>query len=383
MTSSEVALVRLAAALRATFGVKHVLLVSSGQAALTLILLALRRLRDRTDVLLPAYTCFSVPAAVKRAGLSVRLADVNPGTFDFEPDALDRSVDTGTLCVVAHHLFGIPADIDRVRQACNRVGAFLVEDAAQAMGGRSRTGMLGTLGDVGFFSLGRGKSISAGSGGIILTDSDGIAGALASEYGRLKRPRAATVLGELARVFLMYLFIRPWLYWLPAGLPFLRLGETRFDLDFPLRRMSSLNAGLLAGWQARLTCANQTRAASAEDFRARLGLPRRDGPDVPYLRFPVLMGSRTARDRVYASAAERGLGVSRMYPTPVNEIPEITDRFAGQSFPSAKLIADRLLTLPTHHLVTEQDRQALCELLERRDALPTPSPAGVRTGAVP
>jgi perosamine synthetase len=387
MTSSEGALVRLAAGLRAAFGAKHVFLVSSGQAALALILLALRQLRNRTDVLLPAYTCFSVPAAVERAGLSVKLADVDPETFDFDAGALDRSVNDGTLCVVAHHLFGIPADIDRVRRACNRVGAFVVEDAAQAMGGRSRAAMLGTLGDVSFFSLGRGKSITAGSGGIILTASDGIAGALASEYGRLEKPRAATVLAELARVFLMWLSIRPSLYWLPAGLPFLRLGETRFDREFPMRRMSGLNAGLLAGWQARLTRASHRRAMSAEDFRARLGLPHPDGPDVPYLRFPVVMGSRTARDRIYASAAERGLGMSRMYPTPVNEIPEIADRFTGQSFPGAKLIADRLLTLPTHHLVTQQDRQALCEMIQRPEApsgaSATSSRLGVGTGAAP
>src|SRR2546422_8281633 len=101
MTSSEVALARAAAALRAHFGVKHVFLVSSGQAALTLILLALRRLRDRTDVLLPAYTCFSVPAAVERAGLSVKLADVDPETFDFDYRSLANAIDAKTLCVVS------------------------------------------------------------------------------------------------------------------------------------------------------------------------------------------------------------------------------------------------------------------------------------------
>ena len=73
------------------------------------------------------------------------------------------------------HLFGIPSDVDRTRRICEEKGIFLVEDAAQAMGVEHGGRKLGTLGDVGFFSLGRGKNISCGSGGIILTSSADIA----------------------------------------------------------------------------------------------------------------------------------------------------------------------------------------------------------------
>jgi len=384
LISGDRALDRAAATLRADFDVEHVFLVSSGQAALALILRALHRLRERREVLIPAYTCFSVPAAVERAGLSVKLADVHPETFDFDVDALDRALDSRTLCVVAHHLLGIPSDIARVRRACERAGAFLVEDAAQAMGGQSPDGPLGTLGDVGFFSLGRGKSVTAGSGGVILTRSRDIAAALAREYDQLEKPGAATGLRELARACAMYLFIRPWLYWIPASLPFLRLGETHFDRDFPMRRMSPVNAGLLAGWRTRVARANVIRARSSARFRAALGLSSAESPDIPYLRFPVLMASRGECDRACAAAAIRGLGVSRMYPAPVNEIPEIRDRFAGQSFPSAKLIAERLLTLPTHSLVSDRDRRAICDLIAASQPSSTPSTASVEvsTGVV-
>jgi perosamine synthetase len=365
--SGEQYLRRLETQLRADFAAKHVFLVSSGKAALTLILLALRRLSGRTEVLLPAYTCFSVPAAVERAGLSVKLADVDPETFDFDQESLVKSLGPETLCVIAHHLFGIPSDIERLRRLCGQTGAFLVEDAAQAMGGRYQGHSLGSLGDVGFFSLGRGKNITAGSGGIILTNSDRIAGALATEHDRLETPGATSALGELLRLVLMSLFIRPRLYWLPASMTFLRLGETRFDRDFPMRRMSGMNAGILSDWRIRLTQANRARAAAANYFAARVGLPHAQDSDIPYLRLPMLMPSRAVRDRLYALAVRRGLGVSRMYPTPVNEIEEIKDRFHGQTFPSAKLIADTLLVLPTHHLLTDTDRRSVCDLLEYGD----------------
>jgi dTDP-4-amino-4,6-dideoxygalactose transaminase len=120
---------------------------------------------------IPAYTCFSVPAAVLKAGLRPVLCDINPSTFDFDHALLERTLNGNTLCVVAHHLFGIPSNIERVRALSRARGIFVVEDAAQAMGVESHGRSLGTLGDVGLFSLGRGKAITCGSGGIIVTNS--------------------------------------------------------------------------------------------------------------------------------------------------------------------------------------------------------------------
>ena len=67
------------------FGVKHVFLVSSGKAAFTLILNALKSLSpEKTQVLIPAYTCFSVPSAIVKAGLDVALCDLSSTSYDFD-----------------------------------------------------------------------------------------------------------------------------------------------------------------------------------------------------------------------------------------------------------------------------------------------------------
>ena len=222
--------------IRAHFGVSHVFLVSSGTAALTLTLMGLRSSSRRTDVVIPAYTCPSVPAAVLKAGLRPVLCDINPSTFDFDHAQLERTLNENTLCVVAHHLFGIPSDIDRVRALCRTRGIFVVEDAAQAMGVESNGRRLGTLGDVGIFSLGRGKSITCGSGGIIVTSSAHIADAIGRRCRELSASPLAEALKDFAQIVLMAMFIRPRLYWLPAALPFLRLGQTIFPKDVPLKR---------------------------------------------------------------------------------------------------------------------------------------------------
>jgi len=156
---------KIEAEIKEHFGVKHVFLVSSGKAALALILLALKSIISRQEVLIPAYTCFSVPSAIIKADLKVSLCDVDSNTLDFNFDLLKKSLNHRTLAVVPTHLLGLPSDIYRIKTLCREKGVFVVEDTAQAMGGKYKGKMLGTLGDVGFFSLGRGKNITCGSGG--------------------------------------------------------------------------------------------------------------------------------------------------------------------------------------------------------------------------
>ena len=295
--------------IKAHFGVKHVFLVSSGKAALFLILKAIESLRpDKKQVIIPAYTCFSVPSAIVKAGLKVSLCDINPSTFDFDYKLLEKAINKDTLCVVPNHLFGMPADMDKINSICKDKDIFVVEDAAQAMGGSYKGKKLGTIGDVGFFSLGRGKNITSGSGGIIITNSSKIAGAIEKHYSGLKEPGIIGSLKEFLQILLMSIFIQPFLYWLPAGLTFLKLGQTIFYKDFSIKKLSGMKAGLLHGWQERLEKTNQIRKENGEYFNKRLRLRSRlsnrgegggEGA-IPYLRLPVLVSNKEIRDNIFS-----------------------------------------------------------------------------------
>ena len=359
--SPERSLAALEEQVRRHFGVPHVFLLSSGTAALTSTLMALKASSSRTGVVIPAYTCSAVPAAVVRAGLRPVLCDIDPSTFDFDHASLERALDGSTLCVVAHHLFGIPSDVERLRAVCHGRGILVVEDAAQALGVEWRGRPLGTLGDVGVFSLGRGKAITCGSGGIIVTRSPRLAGALAEEYGRLRAPRLAETLSDLVQLALMTAFIRPRLYWIPAALPFLRLGETVFPREIRRGRLSGMKAALLHDWRDRLTRANGIRAKAAGYFSARLPLSLPCGPSHPYLRLPMLAASREDKARLHALSQARGLGLSVAYPKAVSDIPELAADFDGQPFPSARMVAERLVTIPSHGWLSDEDKQAILD----------------------
>jgi dTDP-4-amino-4,6-dideoxygalactose transaminase len=347
--------------LRRYFGTRHVFLVSSGKAALTLTLNALKAASTRTDVVIPAYTCFSIPGAVLSAGLRPVLCDIDPSTFDFDHEQLERTLTDNTLCVVAHHLFGIPSNIERVRSLCRERGIAVIEDAAQAMGVESEGRKLGTLGDVGLFSLGRGKNITCGSGGIVITGSDRIAGEIRRQWPTLESPPAAEVLADFAKLVVMAIFIRPRLYWLPAALPFLQLGRTFFPREVFVKRLSGMQAGLLHNWQRRLRQSNQRRSETAASVSRELSIDLPPGPSHPYLRLPILAPTPQGRDRIHSLAQRRGLGVSLAYPTPINEIPEISRMFDGQRYPAARRVSECILTIPTHHWLSENDTRAIGE----------------------
>jgi len=345
------------------FGVRRVWCVSSGKAALTLILSALRELSKRKRVVIPAYTCFSVPSAIVKAGLEVALCDIDPATLDFDPRSLEMSVDEETLCVIPNHLFGVPSNMDLIARLCRERGAYLVEDAAQAMGGMYKGKKLGTIGDAGFFSLGRGKNITCGSGGLIVTNSSEIAPAIERLCSELETPGFLETAKEFLQLLFMVVFIRPIFYWFPEGLPFLKLGETLFYRQFPVEKLSEMKAGCLWNWPKRLETANRVRSVTAGYFREHLPFKKFSiQPAICYLRLPLILDSRETRDRVYLYSRAKGLGLSRMYPTAVNEIEEIKGMFDGESYPGAKEVAERLVTLPTHHLMTERDKEAIYAL---------------------
>lgn len=359
---------RLESELKDAFGARHVFLVSSGKAALTLILLAMKKLSPGRDrVVIPAYTCYSVPASVIRAGLDPVPCDLKPGSFDMDPDLLEKAIDGRTLCVVPGHLFGFPSDIEMVKGLCSKKGAFVIEDAAQAMGLYAGGRAAGTLGDAGFFSLGRGKMITCGSGGIILTGSDALAGEIKKGYRALPDAGFAEGLKGIIKLAAMLVLMRPSLYWIPSSMPSLQLGQTLFETGFPVRKLSGAAAGVLKTWRARLNESMEARRENGAFYSKALG--NKPHGALALLRMPVIARDARTKAAILKEADRSGLGVSPMYPGAINEIGEIRDRFEGMSFPAAKDLASRLLTLPTHHLLTARDRETIAGLFQRERGL--------------
>lgn len=377
MLAGERELERFRTELRGYFDAKHVFLVSSGKAALALILEALREIApERNEVLIPAFTCFSVPSSIVRTGLRPRLCDLQPDGFDFDFAELRTLLGTErakrTLALVPTHLFGFAADVDTAMHMVRGTGIAVVEDAAQAMGEAREGRRLGSLADAGFFSLARGKALSTVEGGIILTNRDDLAATLARLVRRLPRYGLLQQIGLMAKAAALMTLIHPWLFWLPRSLPFLRLGETLYEPQFPMRAMCALQAGLARNWQSRLTGLRADRREKAQRWAGvleRLGVPMtrfQRGTRPALLRFPLRIADAAARDRLLREAARRGLGVMPAYPASIDAIPALRGTLEPREFPVAGRCARELVTLPTHQLVANGDFIALEALLAHK-----------------
>jgi dTDP-4-amino-4,6-dideoxygalactose transaminase len=345
----------------------------SGRAALWLILKALHRIRpDRKVVALPAYTCFTVPASVVRAGLTVCPIDINPETLDFDFSQLEQIPPAGLLCVVACNLFGLVNDLERVRAIAAAKEAFVVDDAAQALGASRNGYFSGLCGDVGFFSFGRGKALAAIEGGLIVTNSEEISSALRIQADMLPKASRLHSVWTLVQMLGYAAFLAPRLYWIPNSIPFLKLGSTEFAPDFPISGMSELSAVLISQLIGKLTEMSAGRERNAisiaKGVRAnpRFVVPEPICGSRPvYTRLPIIASDKPTRDRAVTRLRAAGIGATSSYPSAICDIPGI-ERFAGAEFrhcPRAESLAKRLLTLPTHRFVSQHDISRMGEVL--------------------
>jgi dTDP-4-amino-4,6-dideoxygalactose transaminase len=359
---AETARVAVAAALTRALGAADVLLTDSGTTALTLAIRGCLAERPGTAVALPAYSCYDLATAADGALAPVVLYDLVPETLAPDPASLARALEQGAGAVVLAHLCGVPADPDPIRAAAERAGAWLIEDAAQGAGASLRGRLLGSYGDLVVLSFGRGKGTTAGRGGALLA-RDARAAALVGRARRDVLPRRRGF-KEYVQLKAQWLLGRPSLYALPTMLPFLQLGETLYHAPSPVRAMSDVAARTLA---VTLTLGEReaaVRRAHAARLMERCGagltaVRMAAGAEPGYLRLPFLAapGARAAAD----SAEARALGIMPGYPRALCDLPGFGERVLnpGEGYFGARMLAERLVTLPTHSRLSQADMAVL------------------------
>jgi dTDP-4-amino-4,6-dideoxygalactose transaminase len=152
---------------------KYAVAVTSATAGLTLSYLAVAKGKGGKFVV-PSYTFIATATAGVVLGQVPIFIDIDPETLDMKPEALaevlegDKEGEIGF--VVPVHFAGNPAEMDQIKSLAQRHGARVVEDAAQAHGSTYRGRKVGAIGDVGVFSFQTSKMMTAGEGGIVITD---------------------------------------------------------------------------------------------------------------------------------------------------------------------------------------------------------------------
>jgi len=321
---------------------------------------------EKPEVILPAYGCPDLVSAAVFAGAKPVLVDLENDRPWMNLEQLSASINSNTVAVVAVDLLGIPERLAAIRNIVDQAGVLLIEDSAQAFPLHGENSLWG--GDLVVLSFGRGKPVTLLGGGAVLVRHPDLGRLLpdgASQYGGGRLFRLTALLYNLMR--------SPYLYWIPLGLPFLRLGETRYHPLTAIEAMHPARLRLLdlniAKYQHHT---NDVQAALADIARGLgdggeawidLSAVCRVQPHQRLLRYPLLVQAEW-RDRVYHRLRNAGLGPSLLYPSSLPRIHGLENLLRGQGdFPAADAFARRILTLPTHEGVRKADVCRIREIL--------------------
>jgi dTDP-4-amino-4,6-dideoxygalactose transaminase len=343
----------VAAELERRYNARESVLTESGTAALVL---ALRMcVPSGGTVAYPGYGCIDLSAAAVRAGVRVRLYDLDPVTLSPDLASLSRTIKRGVDAIVVAHFYGYPADVSGVRELAANAGVPVIEDAAQAAGGTLGGVPLGALADISTLSFGRGKGTTAGSGGAVLFRGQASATRAGQNGFHLDQMQQGGY--ELAALGAQWLLARPALYRVPASIPGLRLGEMVYKPAAEPRSMSRASASVLSGAlklessEVARRRKNAKRLIDSIREGARL-IPVHaiSGGNSGYLRLACL-------DRVGDALARESLGAVRGYPMTLDQHVQLQPLLLSNERPGSGSVElrDRLFTVPTHSRVRDVD----------------------------
>lgn len=154
--------------------VKHVLAVSSGTAALHLALVALN-IKAGDQVIVPDFTFPATANVVELVGAEAKFVDIKLDSFCIDVNQIEENITSKTKAILPVHEFGQSTDMDQIIFLAKKHNLKVIEDAACALGAQYNGKMVGTMGDIGCFSLHPRKAITTGEGGILVTNDDEIA----------------------------------------------------------------------------------------------------------------------------------------------------------------------------------------------------------------
>ncbi len=309
--------------------------LNSGTDALVIGLRALG-VGPGDEVITTPFTFFATAEAISMVGAVPVFVDIEPDTFNLDVSRIEEHVTARTRAIIPVHLFGQAVEMDPLMEIAERRGLRVLEDVAQAFGGRYRGRMLGTIGDVGAYSFFPSKNLGCyGDGGLLTANDPAIAelAAMLRAHGSKKK---------------------------------------YFNEEIGYNsRLDEMQAAILRVKLPHIEAYNEGRRRVAERYRELLG--EVDGITLPTVRDHVthafhqytirVHGGR--RDEVQRKVDDAGVGTMIYYPVPVHRLPVYTEM--GASLPESERAAEEVLSLPIWPQMENEVQERVADAL--RDAL--------------
>ena len=304
-------------------GVKHVVAVNSGTAALHTALMAYD-IQAGDEVIVPAFTFEATANVVVACNAKPVFADIQ-ADYTIDPADVKRKITKKTKAIIPVHVYGYPVDLDEIREVARANSVRVVEDAAESLGAEYKGRQTGNTEDAGCFSLYATKVITSGEGGAVSTNDDETA-------DRLRMIRNHGMREGYDTRILGYNYRLPEMAAALASVQMDRLAE----FVGARRKNAAALTEAIAGLEG--ASMNQTKT---------------DRKNIFYL---YTLRIESARDRVHERLRSKGVGAAVYWKTPVNRMP-LYERmgYAGLELPGVYDASAHALSLPVNPAVSPEE----------------------------
>ena len=319
-------------------GVKYAVAVSSGTAGLHILVRTLE-VGPGDEILVPSFTFSASVNAILYERATPVFVDIEPETYNLDPDDLERKITKRTKAIMAVDIFGHPAEWDRILEIADKYNLKIIDDSCEALGAEYKGKKIGQFGDCACFAFYPNKQITTGEGGIIVTNNSSIA-----KLARSLRNQGREEMGS----------------WLEHE----RLGYNY--------RMDEMSAALGVSQLKKLETFLEKRERVARIYTEKLkGFSWVRPPVVkPYVRmswfvYVVTLQEGLDRDTVIGNLEKKGIP-ARGYFSPIHLQPYVKRIFGykGGELPVTENIAKRTLALPFHNNLTEEEIEEVLKTLK-------------------
>jgi perosamine synthetase len=304
-------------------GTSQAVAVNSGTSALHLCIRALG-ISEGDEVIVPSFAFIAVANVVRYERAVPVFVDIDPGMLNLDPARIEEAITLRTRAIIVVHTFGCPAALDEILELARRHGLFVIEDACEALGARFAGRKVGSFGGAGVFGFYPNKQITAGEGGMMVTNNSKVA-ALARKLRNQGRGESGD-----------------WLQHEELGYNY---------------RISELHCALGTSQLKRLETILERRETIASEYHRRLesqpdlelppiALPRRR---ISWFAYVLRLSERFAashRDHIIQEMASRGIACGR-YFAPIHLQPAYRSQpHRSMTLTRTESIAPRTLALP-------------------------------------
>jgi len=317
-------------------GAKHAVAVNSGTAALHMALLA-ADVTPKDQVIVPSFTFVATAEAVALTGATPIFVDIDPSTYNINPNKIEKAITEKTKAVIPVDLYGLSADMETIKKIAQNHDLTVIEDAAQAHGALYHGKNPGAFADIACWSFYASKNMTTGEGGMVTTNKDEFA----------ERLRTIRVHGERESYSSSVLGHNYRMPEIEAAIGYVQLQKLPKFIEKRRR-----NADLLT---EKLRDIKELRLPN-EPKNYKHGW---------YLYTVRLLGAKaTMRNEIVEKLKKQSVGAEVYYRTPIHLMPYYR-KFGEYSLPETERAAAQVFSLPIHPGVTLKDIEYIVEAVKK------------------